>query len=307
MKQIPLGKTGIHVSEMALGTMYFGSTLDEVTSYSLLDTYLDMGGTFIDTANNYVHWVEPFVGGESERLLGRWMQDRRNRSQVFLATKIGFDIKGKGAGMKAWQVEQNIERCLQNLGTDVIDLLYIHCDDLDTPLTESLGALDKAVRQGKVRYLGASNFAAWRLAEALYVCEREGLAPLCCLQNRYTYFTPDTGYSTAPQVLLTPEHMDLCRAKDLLMLAFSPLLQGAYSLPPRPIPEGYDNPYNQRRREQLFDLAKETGVSPNQLVLAWMMGQGIIPMVTGDNQAQLLENLAASTLALDAAHLAQLG
>lgn len=294
MKLVPLGRSGAQVSEIALGTMYFGSAVDEKTSFEMLDLYLDRGGRFLDTANNYVHWIDPFLGGESERLIGRWMRERKNRVRVFVATKIGFESKLFPAGMKPEQIRENVRRSLKNLQTDVIDLLYIHRDDPETALSESLSALNHLVQSGAVRYLGVSNFTASRLGQALQICAREGFAPPCCLQNRMTFLAPEPGFDTAPQVLLGADEKALCHESGLRMLAFSPLLQGAYCLPERPLPQGYDTPGNRARRKALFEKAAEMGVTLNQLALAWMRAEGIIPLATGENARQLKENLDAA-------------
>lgn len=293
MKRIALGLSGELVSQFALGTMYFGSTVDEKNSYEMLDFYMEKGGNFIDTSNNYIHWIPPFQGGESEKLLGKWMQERGNRDQVFLATKIGFESKIFDLGMKPWQIRENIARSLDNLKTDSIDLLYIHRDDPDTPLEDSLGTLNEFVQAGQVRHLGLSNFTAPRIEQVLEISDRLGYKRPCCLQNRMTYLPPEKGFDTSPQVLLGKEQIAVCDREQLTKLAFSPLLQGAYCLPERPLPEGYATPENAAKRAELFRVAGEIKATPNQVVLAWMRHQDIIPMVTGENKAQLEENLNA--------------
>lgn len=165
MKTIPLGFTNIPVSCLCLGAMYFGTRNDEATSFRLLDLYMDAGGFFIDTANIYSHWVLGYRGYESETLLGRWMKARKNRSKLFLATKVGFEIPYYGVqrGLKATRIIEEWEKSLRNLAVETIDLYYAHCDDLNTPLEESLEAFDQIVKAGKVRTIGASNYMAWRL------------------------------------------------------------------------------------------------------------------------------------------------
>jgi aryl-alcohol dehydrogenase-like predicted oxidoreductase len=157
MKTIPLGHTGIPVSTLCLGAMYFGTRQDEATSYRLLDQYLDAGGFFIDTANIYSHWVPGFKGQESEALLGRWMKARGNRSRLFVASKVGFEYGEVQRGLKAHQVESECEKSLKLLGVEAIDLYYAHVDDRDTPMSETLEASDRLVKAGKVRAIGASN------------------------------------------------------------------------------------------------------------------------------------------------------
>ena len=163
MKKILL-PNGLEVSEVALGAMMFGTTTSKQDSYRTLDLFMDMGGNFIDTSNNYAHWAG--TGDESETLLGEWLKDRGCRDRVVLATKVGFDRHGKGAGLKKEQIEYWIDESLRKLGTDYIDLYYAHTDDPNTPLEETMEAFDRLVKKGKVRTLGASNYDTWRLSEA---------------------------------------------------------------------------------------------------------------------------------------------
>ncbi len=142
--------------------MYMGSRLDDGQSAVLLEKYLDLGGNFIDTANNYAHWVPGCEGTESESFLGRWFERRGRRSEVFLATKVGFDKHGVGKGLRREQIIANCEKSLRLLKTDYIDLYYAHTDDRNTPLEETLEAFDFLFRQGKIRHLGASNYVSWR-------------------------------------------------------------------------------------------------------------------------------------------------
>ena len=160
MKKILL-QNGLEVSEVSLGAMMFGSTVSKEDSYRTLDIYMDMGGNFIDTSNNYAHWAG--TGDESETLLGEWLSERKCRDKVILATKVGFDRKGEGAGLRKAQIEYWVDESLRKLKTDYIDLYYAHTDDLNTPIEETMEAFDTLVKKGKVRALGASNFYTWRL------------------------------------------------------------------------------------------------------------------------------------------------
>ena len=134
MRTTPLGWTGVEVSIFCLGAMYLGTRNDAASSYRLLDQYVDAGGSFIDTANIYAHWVEGFRGGESETLLGEWMRRRGNRSRIFLATKVGFEYPGVERGLSAAQIEAECDKSLRRLGVETIDLYYAHVDDRSTPL-----------------------------------------------------------------------------------------------------------------------------------------------------------------------------
>src|SRR5690606_4556003 len=137
-----LGHTGVEVSVLCLGTMFLGTRNDTPSSHRILDSYLDAGGTFIDTANIYAHWVSGFRGGESETLLGEWMRERGNRSRLFIASKVGFGYPGVERGLTAQQIEAECEKSLRRLQVDTIDLYYAHVDDRITPLEESLAAFD---------------------------------------------------------------------------------------------------------------------------------------------------------------------
>jgi aryl-alcohol dehydrogenase-like predicted oxidoreductase len=183
MKTIPLGSTGVKVSALCLGAMYFGTKQDEETSFRLLDAYLDAGGSFIDTANIYAWWIDGCRGGESESLLGRWMQARKNRNKLFLATKVGFGYDDVPVGLTAKLIQRECEKSLKRLGTERIELYYAHVDDPKTPLEESLEAFDRLVEQGKVRFIGASNYSAWRLEEAHWVSETQGLTALSAVYS----------------------------------------------------------------------------------------------------------------------------
>ena len=169
MRTVPLGKTGVEVSVFCLGTMDFGTHTDPETSYKLLDLYVEKGGFFLDTANVYARWWPGYVGGESETLLGRWMHERKNRSRLFLATKVGFEMPGVERGLRAHQIEEECEKSLKRLGIETIDLYYAHRDNPNTPLEETLEAFYRLIKAGKVRFIGASNYPAWWLEEARWI------------------------------------------------------------------------------------------------------------------------------------------
>lgn len=180
---VKLGNTDLDVFELCLGGNVFGWTADEHDSFAVLDAYAAAGGNFLDSADGYSVWVPGHDGGESERMLGRWLKARGNRDAMVLATKGG--LHPAHLGLSADNVKRSCENSLTRLGTDYIDLYYAHIDDPTTPLEETLGAYDALVREGKVRYIAASNYTAPRLAEALGVSEREGFARYCALQFQY--------------------------------------------------------------------------------------------------------------------------
>ena len=180
---IALGPTDLMVSPLCLGANVFGWTADEDASFAVLDAYAAAGGNFIDTADGYGDWVEGNPRGQSERIIGRWMAARGNREELVIATKVG---KAQGMrGLADATIRAGCEASLERLGTDRIDLYYAHEDDLETPLDETMAAFDAVVRAGMVRYVAASNYTAERLAEALRVSDRDGLARYVALQPEF--------------------------------------------------------------------------------------------------------------------------
>jgi aryl-alcohol dehydrogenase-like predicted oxidoreductase len=288
--------------------MYFGSKTDKATSWQLLDQYVEAGGTFIDTANIYARWVPGFVGGESETLLGEWMRARKNRAQLFIATKVGFPYPGVEQGLPAWRIIEECDKSLKRLGIETIDLYYAHVDDRATPQEESLEAFDQLVRAGKVRLLGASNFLAWRLEEAKWISQTHGWAQYCCIQQRYSYLRPRAGTSFDPQIAANDDLLDYCRVRGIALLAYSPLLSGAYSRSDRSFAEQYVGADADQRLAVLAKIAREVGATANQIVLAWMVqsNPAVIPLVAASTKEQMQENLAASNITLSPDQIQQL-
>ncbi|UCC64356.1 MAG: aldo/keto reductase [Anaerolineae bacterium] len=308
MRTISLGNTDVRVSAFCLGAMYFGSRTDRETSYQLLDQYVEAGGSFLDTANIYARWVPSFAGGESETLLGEWMRERRNRAQTFIATKVGFQYPGVERGLRADQIERECEKSLKRLGVETIDLYYAHVDDRDTPMEETLEAFNRLVRAGKVRFIGASNFLAWRLEEARWVSQTRGWAGYCCVQQRYSYIRPKPGASFDPQIAANDDLLDYCRARSVTLLAYSPLLSGAYTRADRAFQGQYLGPDAEARLAALRAVALESGATLNQVVLAWMV-QGdppVIPLVAASTSEQMGENLGALQVELSVEQMARL-
>ena len=308
MKTRLLGHTGVEVSALCLGTMYFGSRENAEISYQLLDQYVEAGGTFLDTANIYVRWIPGFVGGESELLLGRWMKERGNRQQMFIASKVGFEYPGVERGLPAQRIEEECNKSLKRLGVDTIDLYYAHVDDHNTPLEETMEAFSRLVQAGKVRFIGASNYLAWRLEKAYGVSKTNGWPAYCCIQQRHTYLRPKPGATFSPQIAANNDLLDLCHTEGVTMLAYSALLSGAYTRADRPVPDEYLGPDTDARLITLKAVAQETGATPNQVVLAWMMqGQpSVLPLTAASTAAQLRENINALNLQLSAEQLDRL-
>jgi aryl-alcohol dehydrogenase-like predicted oxidoreductase len=310
MKTVPLGNTGVQVSALCLGAMYLGTRQDEATSFRLLDQYVDAGGTFIDTANIYAHWIPGGHGGESEALLGRWMKQRGHRDRLFLASKVGFGYPGVPRGLTPELIKEECEKSLKRLGVDVIDLYYAHVDDRQTPLRDTLEAFDQLVKSGKVRFIGASNYRAYRLERAHALSRANHWHEFCCVQQRHTYVRPRPGASFDPQLAANEDLLDYVRARkgDFALLAYSVLLGGAYTRPDRPIPDEYAGPDSNARLAALRAVAQEVGATPNQIVLAWLMhgDPPVIPLVAASTREQMAENLGAVEITLSAEQVARL-
>lgn len=314
MQQMKLGATSLQVSALALGCLNFGSWTGLSDSYRLLDQYVDAGGSFLDTANNYAFWNEGCIGGESESLLGRWMKERGNRGQMFIATKAGAKPAYPGAGFENMEglgrkaIEAAIDESLRRLGTDYVDLYYAHIDDTSTPLEGTLEALDELVRKGKVRAIGCSNYSL--TTERGPGHQRSGgLTPYSCVQQRYTYLRPRRDADFGVQVSADEELITYCRNRDdLSLLAYSPLLNGAYTRKDVSIPESYGGSESLSRLEMLKEVAAETGGTMNQIVLAWMLHSdpAVIPVIAASTPEQLGENLGSLDIKLSREQLERL-
>jgi aryl-alcohol dehydrogenase-like predicted oxidoreductase len=301
MELRPLGRTGIQVSELCLGAMTFGREADEATSRRMVDRFLDAGGNFIDTADVYSE-------GLSEEITGRTIAARRD--EIVLATKVRF-ATGPGpndVGLSRRHIRLGIEASLRRLGTDWIDLYQVHCWDERTPLEETLSTLDDLVREGKVRYLGASNFAAWHLATALGLSARREWERFSSLQPEYSLITRD----------IERELLPLCRAEGLGVLPWSPLaggiLTGKYrrgeDLPTGTRGGDADEPITFTYRlddrawrivDAVGKVAADLGKTSAQVALNWVVNQAGVtaPIIGARNLDQLEDNLAAVDFELD--------
>jgi aryl-alcohol dehydrogenase-like predicted oxidoreductase len=303
-RQISDSRVSLQVSQLCLGTMYFGYRTDERTSFAILDRFLEAGGNFLDTANNYGQWHGD--AGESERVIGRWRRSRGMTDQVVVAMKVGARTLIPGDPSPAhWQglggktIREDAEASLRQLGVERLDLYYAHIDDRSTPLEETVNALAELAERGTVGLLGASNYATWRIERARAIARAGDRPAYQCVQQQHSYLLPqpDPGQLN----LVTEELIDYATAEDLTLLAYSPLLKGAYARAGEVPPAGYDHPSNQSRLAVLLEVAAELGVTPNQVVLAWLM-QGrppMIPVIGASTVAQLNETLGAVDLRLD--------
>lgn len=308
MQKLKLGPSDVEVSALCFGTDLIGSRIDREMSFRLLDLFRENGGTFIDTGNFYAAWLPGCKGGESETTIGQWMKDRGCRNEMAVATKLGFDYPGCQGGLTSAEIERECEKSLRRLGTDRLDLYYAHRDDAQTPLEETMGAFDRLMRAGKVRAIGASNLKVWRIAEANTVAGAHGWSGYCAVEQRHTYFRPRHGADFGPQICINDDLKDYTRARGLTPIAYSTLLQGAYTRRDRPVPAQYAGPDADARLEALKAVADESGATPNQVVIAWML-QGepfVLPIVAGSRPDQLIENLGALKVTLSKEQIARL-
>lgn len=304
MKNIIL-PNGLEVSNVALGAMDFGTTTSKEKAFAVLDAYLDMGGNFIDTSNNYAHWQG--TGDESETLLGQYFSSRKCRDRVVLATKVGFDRHGKGQGLKKEQIEYWIDESLRKLQTDHIDLYYAHTDDPTTPLEETMEAFHRLIEKGKVRHLGGSNYDTWRFAQA----NNLGKTPYTVMQQWFTYLKARG--DIAPQYTFNEytsrERLRYLEANNIPLVAYSCLAKGGYANAERLPAELVAG----NRLKVLQNMAQEKGVSPSALAVAWMVNlhrcEGyprVIPLFGSSRVEHFVSNLTGADLVLTDEEMQQL-
>ncbi|GAA2208602.1 aldo/keto reductase [Nonomuraea monospora] len=303
MRTVQLGRTGEQISQLALGCMIMGTVTPEDEAVTILNRYAEAGGNFLDTADCYCWWEsQGSYGGESEELVGRWLARSGRREDVFLATKgsavvRNLDLVWKdgrpewdaayrnfvGAGAKT--LRDAIDGSLRRLGTDHVDLYYVHVDDRSTPLEETLEALAGIVQAGKVRYIGWSNVRTWRLERIRQLCAQHGWPAPVALQQQHSYLRRRAGLRHVS--IVDDEQLDYLQTHDdLTLVAYSPILKGIYDDPEKRRNHGvmsaYDGPDAEARAAAVVEVAAEVGVTPNALVLAWLMQQSsptVVPLI----------------------------
>lgn len=308
-----LGRTGLKVSQLCLGTMTFRWTSSEADSIAVLNRFVEAGGNFLDTADIYSRWVEGNRGGVAEEIIGRWLKGQR-RDELVIATKVrGRMWDGpNGEGLSRQHIMLAVEGSLRRMGIETIDLYQIHWPDWDTPLDETLRAFDDLVRSGKVRYLGASNVKAWYLMKALWISDKYGYARFDCLQPHYHLLNRHE---------VEPDLAAVCVDQGLGMIPYSPLaggfLTGKYSRERDPDHgRGVGNermiPYKNELGWAVLDALREMGAaygkSIAQMALGWVMAQPFVtaPIIGANTVAQLEELLGALEVQLDEADMTRL-
>ena len=302
----PLGRSGLQVAPLAFGGNVFGWTADEATSFALLDAFVDAGFNLVDTADVYSRWVPGHSGGESEAIIGRWLKASGKRHRIVLATKVGLDLGDDRKGLSARWIATAVEDSLRRLQTDCIDLYQSHSDDADTPQEDTLAAYAELIRAGKVRAIGASNFKAARLQQALDLSAQHGLP-------RYETLQPQ--YNLADRRPYEAELQALCVREGLGVINFFGLargfLTGKYrgeadltkSARGAGVKTAYFNERGWRILAALDQAAQELNATPAQVALAWQMMQpGIVaPIASATTLAQFNELAASASLSLDPA------
>ncbi|HJT56847.1 MAG TPA: aldo/keto reductase [Ktedonobacteraceae bacterium] len=307
-----LGRTGLKVSALCLGTMQWGWTADEQTAFAVMDAFAEHGGNFLDTADFYSRWISGHQGGESEAIIGHWMQSRRNRESIIVATKVRQPM-GPGpndSGLSRKHIFSAVEASLTHLQTDYIDLYQMHAYDADTPIDETLQALDDLRRAGKVRYVGASNYPAWRLVEALWSADVHHTVRFDSLEPHYNL----VHRQEFEQGLKT-----VCEQYQIGVIPYSPLakgfLTGKYrrgettaSMYAETVAKRYDRDSMWHTLEVVREIAQEVNSAPSAVSLAWMLAQPVItaPIVGANSVEQLEHNLAAVTVKLTEEQLLRL-
>lgn len=294
MKYGTLTGTGAKVSRICLGTMTFGGQVDESESIRMVHRALDAGVNFVDTADVY-------TGGASETIVGKALKGKRNG--VVLASKVGNQVgpyKLKDNGLSRWHVIHGVEACLKRLDTDCLDICYLHRPDYGTPLEESLAAFDHLVHQGKVIYVGMSNYAAWQVCQAQWICDRRDFSPPVVTQNVYNLVTRG----------IEQEFLPFCREMNIGVTVYNPLagglLTGKHSRDKSPtegtrfqLNKEYHGRYwldsNFDALAELAEIAKQAGKKPVELALQWLAAQDVVDsIIIGFSKMEHLdENLSA--------------
>jgi aryl-alcohol dehydrogenase-like predicted oxidoreductase len=305
-------KTRREVSVLSLGGMLFGTAISEPTSFAILDRYVEAGGTFIDTSDNYAFWINGSQGGESEELLGRWRRSRGVGTEIVMATKLGARPLAPGTsftdnaeGLSAKVIRESAKRSRERLGMARLDLLYAHIEDPAVPLQETVEGFAELVAEGTVGLLGVSNHWAWRVERARSLAAASGLPGYEVLQYQHSYLQQRTDLpgpppaarpgSAAPrpdrrdgddlatvrrgpvqdgdQGVLSGDLLSYLRAEpELALVAYSPLLAGGYIRQDKPLGAEFDHPGTPVRLAALREVASEAGATVNQVVLAWLIG-----------------------------------
>jgi aryl-alcohol dehydrogenase-like predicted oxidoreductase len=317
-----LGKSGLHVSPIALGTMQFGWSSDEAAAFQIMDRYVELGGNFIDTADCYSSWAgNGNAGGVSEEIIGRWIKARGNRNQLVVATKVraamgenfsqGRNTPHQREGLSRKWILQACEDSLRRLQVDHIDLYQAHFIDAQTPIEETLSAFTDLMRKGYVRYIGCSNFSAWRLMQSLWASDKHSLESFVSIQPEYSPLAPT-------RANFEREIAPVCLEYGIGVIPYSPLaggfLTGKYQRD-QALPESLRAAETANRRmtdqnwailEAIQEVAKRHNSTPTRITLAWLLAQPFMtsPIIGANNTTQLEDSMGATEVKLSSEDVA---
>lgn len=308
MSKRELGRSGIQVPTLTFGGNVFGWTVDQSTSFSILDALLEHNLNFIDTADVYSSWVEGNKGGESETIIGNWLKKNGKRDQIILATKVGKPMGEGKVGLSPRYIKQAVEASLTRLQTDYIDLYQSHDDDADTPLAETMAAFDALIKEGKVRAVGASNYSAPRLIEALNVSKDNHLARYETLQPLYNLCDRKV-YEEDLEKVVSDNGLGVINfyalASGFLTGKYRTKADASKSQRGAKVVETYLNDRGLKILAVLDQVAQKHNAKPGQIALAWQIARPSVtaPIVSATSLQQLDELAKAADLALDDADI----
>lgn len=297
MRKIRLGATDYKVSVLGLGCINFGTTTKEAQAFRLMDKYVELGGNLFDTSNNYAVW-NGGEGRDSERVIGKWLKNNKTvRSDIFLCTKLGARGEDGSSGFEAMQgtsrkvILSEVDKSLDTLHTDYLDMLYLHVEDMKTSQEETMEALAEVIKKGYIKTIGCSNFRTWRIEKAREICRKQGLPFFSAVQQRYSYLQPVMDADFGVQINADKElESYLDYYKDMTMVSHTPLLYGAY-FNNKIEDEQYDTLMNHKRLMKV----QESGINPVHFVLKDITSQygGSIALVTTNSVEHLEQNIRA--------------
>lgn len=304
-------------AQIVLGTMDFGTVVDEDRAFAILDRFVERGGVWLDTANCYSFWVDSSgVGGASERVIGHWLARRPGvRESIKIATKVRqnplvpHQWPASAEGLSAKAITEGIAASLDRLGIDSVDLLWAHAEDRSVDLSETVEAFGRLVSDGTVGRVGAANHSSWRVERARQIAFASGVEPWTALQLRYSLVQPRplAVLREAGHRLMTPDDLDLAQDTGMAVWAYTPLMHGGYVREDKPFSEPYDHPGTQRTLAVLDEVVGETGTTRNQVVLAWLRATGISPIVGGSRVEYVDEALDSLAVELTPEQITRLG
>lgn len=310
MQQRPLSDTSLKTAPVIFGGNIFGWTVDEKRSFELLDAFVDSGFNAIDTADSYSRWAPGNKGGESETIIGKWLKQKGNRDQLIIATKVGSDV-GHGTDLSAKHIIFSVENSLRRLQTDHIDLYHSHYDDLNTSPEETLSAYDKLIKEGKVRYIGASNLTRERIEESLQVSDQKGFASYKTLQPLYNLYDRE---------IFETQYRDFCIANNISVIPYYSLASGFLTGKYRSENDlgksargggvkKYLTEKGLRILSALDEVSARHQATPAQVAIAWLIAQPTIAaaIASATSIAQWEELAKSAMLKLSETDLKQLG